>query len=107
MLSDLDPSERDEVLAGIREHLDATLAEHHDDAAAVDAALLRLGPPEQVAAEARAGRPPAAAPPRPPAYRAAREPRPRRTRVATASPWLTSVVAMALGSSGAAGGLWP
>ncbi|HYN67227.1 MAG TPA: hypothetical protein VES93_10090 [Ornithinibacter sp.] len=29
MLSDVEPGERDEVLAGIREHLDATLAEHH------------------------------------------------------------------------------
>lgn len=54
MLADLDPADRDEVLAGVREHLDATLAEHPDDPAAVDAALLRLGPPERVAAEARA-----------------------------------------------------
>jgi HAAS domain-containing protein len=54
MLADLDPGDRDEVLAGVREHLEATLAEHPDDPAAVDAALLRLGPPERVAAEARA-----------------------------------------------------
>lgn len=54
MLADLDPADRDEVLAGVREHLDATLSEHPDDPAAVDAALLRLGPPEQVAAQARA-----------------------------------------------------
>ncbi len=54
MLTDLDPADRDEVLAGVREHLDATLAEHPDDPAAVDAALLRLGPPERIAAEARA-----------------------------------------------------
>jgi len=57
MLSDLDPGERDDVLAGIREHLDATLDEHPDDPGAVDAALLRLGPPERVAAEARADQP--------------------------------------------------
>ncbi len=53
MLADLDPADRDEVLAGVREHLDATLADHPDDHAAVDAALLRLGPPERIAAEAR------------------------------------------------------
>lgn len=53
MLSDLDPAERDDVLAGIREHLDAILGEHYDDVAAVEAAMLRIGPPEQVAAEAR------------------------------------------------------
>lgn len=52
-LADLDPATRDDVLAGVREHLDATLAEHPDDPAAVDVALLRLGPPEHVAAEAR------------------------------------------------------
>lgn len=62
MLADLEPGERDDVLAGIREHLDATLAEHADDPAAVNAALLRLGPPEQVAAEARGGSAPAARP---------------------------------------------
>lgn len=71
MLGDLDPADRDEVLAGVREHLDATLAEHPDDPAAVDAALLRLGPPEQVASQARAdlapaSPPPAASPARPP-----------------------------------------
>lgn len=54
MLADLEPGDRDEVLAGIREHLDATLAEHPEDPAAVDAALLRLGAAEQVAAEAQA-----------------------------------------------------
>ncbi len=64
MLADLPPDERDDVLAGVREHLDATLAEHPDDPGAVDAALLRLGPPEQVAAEARAGQPPSAPVPR-------------------------------------------
>jgi len=95
MLSDLDPTERDEVLGGIREHLDATLAEHHDDDAVVNAALLRLGPPEQVAAEARAGRPPAAAVTTAAPYRASREPRPRRTRIATGVA-LAPVVAMAL-----------
>ena len=67
LTADLDPATRDEVLAGVREHLDATLAEHPDDPGAVDAALLRLGPPERVAAEARAdfrvdGSSPAASP---------------------------------------------
>ncbi len=57
MLSDIDPGERDEVLAGIREHLDAEIGSGDGGDAAVQAALLRLGPPERVAAEARAGQP--------------------------------------------------
>jgi hypothetical protein len=55
MLSDLDASERDEVLAGIREHFDAVPSERPADPTAVEAVLLRLGSPEQVAAEARRG----------------------------------------------------
>ena len=59
MLSDLDPGERDDVLAGIREHLDAEIGSGDGGDAAVQAALLRLGPPEEVAAEARRGAEPA------------------------------------------------
>jgi uncharacterized membrane protein len=55
MLSDLDPAERDEVLAGIREHLDAEIGSGQAGDAEVEAALLRLGPPEEVASEARRG----------------------------------------------------
>ncbi|WP_392544096.1 HAAS signaling domain-containing protein [Oryzobacter telluris] len=92
MLGDLDPATRDDVLAGVREHLDATLAEHPDDPAAVDAALLRLGPPEQVAAAARADLPPPATDPyaRPGATPATRHP--RRARVAA----LASLVIVAV-----------
>ncbi|MGL5930502.1 MAG: HAAS signaling domain-containing protein [Dermatophilaceae bacterium] len=57
MLADLDPPTRDDVLAGVREHLDAVLAENAGDPRAVDDALLRLSPPDRVAAEARADRP--------------------------------------------------
>ncbi|HET7822605.1 MAG TPA: hypothetical protein VFL10_13865 [Ornithinibacter sp.] len=80
MLSDIDPGERDEVLAGIREHLDAEIGSSDGGDAAVQAALLRLGPPERVAAEARAGHPagPGAA------TAVARVTHPTRTRVATA-----------------------
>jgi HAAS len=63
MLSDLDPGERDDVLAGIREHLDAEIGSGGGGDAAVQAALLRLGPPEAVAAEARRGAEPASVPP--------------------------------------------
>ncbi|MGL5818807.1 MAG: HAAS signaling domain-containing protein [Phycicoccus sp.] len=54
MLADLEPSERDDVLAGVREHLDAVVTERPDDPRALGDALLRLGPPERVASEARA-----------------------------------------------------
>jgi hypothetical protein len=81
MLCDIDPGERDEVLAGIREHLDAEIGSGDGGDAAVQAALLRLGPPERVAAEARAGQP--ARPPSWAAAPAARVAHPRRTRVAT------------------------
>lgn len=65
MLSDLDPGTRDDVLAGVREHLDAVAAEHPGDPAALEQALVRLGPPERIAAEARAdvSATPAATPP--------------------------------------------
>lgn len=122
MLSDVEPGARDEVLAGVREHLEATLAEHPDDPHALDAALLRLGPPERVAAAARAdlGVAPAAAP-SPPPHPAARR-HPRRTRVAAtvslallALPVLLALVARVVievvGSGHAellgGAGLWP
>jgi len=81
MLSDLDPGERDEVLAGIREHLDAQIGSGDGGDAAVQAALLRLGPPERVAAEARAGQ--SASPAPQTAAPVARVSHPTRTRVAT------------------------
>ena len=54
MLSDLAPGDRDEVLAGVREHLDASLEGADDEERATAEALHRLGPPQDVAAEARA-----------------------------------------------------
>lgn len=73
MLDDLEPDQRDDILGGVREHLDA-LVEDPSDAYAVDAALLRLGPPEHVAAAARRelGKPSATAPRSHPAAPAAR-----------------------------------
>ena len=53
MLADIDPGERDDILASVREHLDAEIAAGHGSDAVVNATLLRLGPPEQVAAAAR------------------------------------------------------
>lgn len=95
MLADVDPATRDDVLAGVREHLDATLAEHPDDPAAIDAALLRLGPPERVAAAARADLPPATIDrySRPGAAPAVRHP--RRARIAG----LTALVTVGLPAS--------
>jgi hypothetical protein len=97
MLADLDPGERDDVLAGIREHLDTALAEHPDDPHAVDAVLLRLGPPERVAAEARAGQSASTAPSTavPVPHPGARVAHPTRTRVATGVA-LALVAALAL-----------
>jgi hypothetical protein len=81
LTTDLDPATRDDVIAGVREHLDATLAEHPDDPGAVDAALLRLGPPEQVAAAARADAAPAATVAWPPPPTSPRPPTPGLARV--------------------------
>lgn len=53
MLADIDPGERDDILASVREHLDAEIRSGDGSDAVVHAALLRLGPPEQVAAAAR------------------------------------------------------
>jgi HAAS domain-containing protein len=55
MLADIDPGERDDILASVREHLDVEIGSRGGGDAVVHAALLRLGPPEQVAAEARSG----------------------------------------------------
>ncbi len=68
LLGGLPPEEREEVLAGVREHLDAVLSESKGDDDAVRRALAELGPPQAVADEAYAGLPLAAVPTsRPPA----------------------------------------
>ncbi|WP_404384512.1 hypothetical protein LL946_02655 [Knoellia locipacati] len=57
LLHGIDPGERAEVLAGVHEHLDATLPpEASDDD--VRRTLAELGSPQSVADEAYAGRPP-------------------------------------------------
>lgn len=56
LLHGVEPGERAEVLAGVREHLDSSLAPDADDAA-VRAVLDELGPPQAIADEAYAGRP--------------------------------------------------
>lgn len=68
LLVDLDPGERAEVLAGVREHLHASLAGRpHPDTQDIQAVLTELGPPEEVAQEAYANQRPQAsmATPRP------------------------------------------
>ncbi|MGB7982420.1 MAG: hypothetical protein WCF36_16695 [Candidatus Nanopelagicales bacterium] len=66
LLAGIDPGDRAEVMAGVREHLDTALPGNDpvtdDD---VRAALAELGPPHAVADEAYAGRPPATPPPAP------------------------------------------
>jgi hypothetical protein len=66
LLAGIDPGDRAEVMAGVREHLDTALPGNDpvsdDD---VRAALAELGPPHTVADEAYAGRPPATPPPAP------------------------------------------
>ena len=66
LLAGIDPGDRTEVMAGVREHLDTALPGSDpvtdDD---VRAALAELGPPHAVADEAYAGRPPATPPPAP------------------------------------------
>lgn len=55
LLAGIDPAERHETLAGVREHIEAaTGGDHSDDA--VRAALAELGSPQAVADEAYAGR---------------------------------------------------
>jgi uncharacterized membrane protein len=56
LLHGIEPGERAEVLAGVREHLDGSLAPGADDAS-VRAVLAELGPPQAIADEAYAGRP--------------------------------------------------
>lgn len=58
MLVDIDAAERDDILGGIRSHLEGS-QDIHD-------AIIRLGPPEQVAAAARAELLPGVAAPPPP-----------------------------------------
>lgn len=54
-LADVDPAERAEVLASVREHLEQSLGDGDHDPAAAAAVLERLGPVERIAAEARSG----------------------------------------------------
>lgn len=79
LLSGLPAAEREEVLAGVREHLGDVAAEGGGDAA-VRQAITELGPPEVVADEAYAGHPSIA--------------RPRPT---LARGWVPVVVAVLLG----------
>ena len=66
LLAGIDPGDRAEVMAGVREHLDTALPGSDpvtdDD---VRTALAELGPPHAVADEAYAGKPPAVTPPVP------------------------------------------
>ncbi|MGB3687530.1 MAG: hypothetical protein WA991_17095 [Ornithinimicrobium sp.] len=56
LLIDLDPEERAEVLAGVREHVNASMAERPNAGSAdLQAVLAELGPAEVVAQEAYAG----------------------------------------------------
>ena len=91
MLGDLEPGERAEVLAGVREHIEEALGDRHHDApqddAAVAAVLTELGPPDAIAQAAYADR---AAPP---GYqRGARVP-------LTSRPWVPVVVVLLQGLS--------
>lgn len=61
MLRDLEPGERAEVLAGVREHIEGALGDRRldtpeDDDAAVAAVLTELGPPDAIAQAAYADR---------------------------------------------------
>jgi len=60
LLGGIDPAERQDVLAGVSEHLEAALAATDGSEAATRGVLAELGSPEAVAEEAYAGRPPAA-----------------------------------------------
>lgn len=58
LLVDLDPGDRAEVLAGVREHVNAAIADRPNlTSEDVQAVLAELGPPEAVAQEAYAGQP--------------------------------------------------
>lgn len=54
MLVDLDPSDRDEILAGVRDHFVAAGEGSDGSPRVISEAIRRLGPPESVAAAARA-----------------------------------------------------
>jgi hypothetical protein len=54
-LTDVDPTERAEVLASIRDHLVQSLGDGDHDPIAVTTVLEQLGPVERIAAEARGG----------------------------------------------------
>jgi len=64
LMQGVDPGERAEVLAGVREHVDAALTGNLSDDR-VRAVLAELGSPQSVADEAYAGRPGLARRPRP------------------------------------------
>ena len=53
MLVDLDPSDRDEILAGVRDHFVAAGEGSDGSPRVISEAIRRLGPPESVAAAAR------------------------------------------------------
>ncbi len=85
LLAGIDPAERAEVLAGVREHLDGSLGGVDAGGQVSDedvrAVLTELGPPQAVADEAYAGRP------------AHTPPSPRRVG-ALSRPWVPVVVAI-------------
>jgi uncharacterized membrane protein len=56
LLQGRDPGERSETLAGVREHIDASLAGRDPSDDAVHAVLAEIGSPRSVAEEAYAGR---------------------------------------------------
>ncbi|NNM46540.1 HAAS signaling domain-containing protein [Knoellia koreensis] len=88
LLHGVEPGERAEVLAGVREHLEGAVGPGASDDE-VRAALAELGPPQAIADEAYAGRSPepARAPSAPPAP----------ARGAISRPWVPIVVACILG----------
>lgn len=51
-LSGADPREREDAIAGVREHIESLLAEGQHDSTTVEAVLGQLGPVEQIASEA-------------------------------------------------------
>lgn len=90
MLSDLDPAERAEVLAGLREHLDAVIdpdAATDDD---IHRVLTDLGPPDAIAREALASTQTSTAP------RATITAAPQPRVPLSQRPWLPSLVVVLL-----------
>ena len=83
LLGDLDPGERAEVLAGVREHVHASLADAtHIGTDDIQAVLDELGPPEAVAQEAYADHRPASGSSR------------RRASPSLARPWVPVVITL-------------